>query len=474
MEAPARTPTLDSGGTGGSPPRGWMRAVALRLEALKPDARVTGAALSVAGLVLVWLPSLWAGALGLELLAAAFWCWARAAPDREEQLPRWNWLRRPAAAMWLAAAASQVLREVATHGQAPAALVTLTLLAQALGVAWAGLELLAALPLARPYAERGGPLLGIGPWLPVMLPSTGFALLWRHVVHWTSVPVVRQAALLLLILTAVLATLRAFSRARWVAGLRWLIVADCVLASALVALSVVPSEVSLILWVGACGGRVGLLAGELRGMAPRRVAASHLLWRLSGWVSIVALSWPLLLTLGFGPHGIASPAMAIPTAFAVALSAWVMIRRMAEAPERRAMVRRESAVSLSRLIAALTLLMGPLALVMAWWKDVDLSWPQSWVALAPGLGAGALAWWFERHPAMIPSLAWPGGDVARGTAANLFRATVALERRAVDLLAGAVRGLLAPSRDLHTGDAQEYLLFLVGLSVLALLLPLLK
>jgi hypothetical protein len=33
---------------------------------------------------------------------------------------------------------------------------------------------------------------------------------------------------------------------------------------------------------------------------------------------------------------------------------------------------------------------------------------------------------------------------------------------------------IAPSRDLHTGDAQEYLLFLVGLSVLALVLPLLR
>ena len=34
--------------------------------------------------------------------------------------------------------------------------------------------------------------------------------------------------------------------------------------------------------------------------------------------------------------------------------------------------------------------------------------------------------------------------------------------------------LCAPLRDLHTGDAQEYLLFLVGLAVLALVLPLLR
>jgi hypothetical protein len=51
---------------------------------------------------------------------------------------------------------------------------------------------------------------------------------------------------------------------------------------------------------------------------------------------------------------------------------------------------------------------------------------------------------------------------------------VGVERRAVALLIGLGRALIAPSRDLHTGDAQEYLLFLVGLSVLALVLPLLR
>jgi hypothetical protein len=37
-----------------------------------------------------------------------------------------------------------------------------------------------------------------------------------------------------------------------------------------------------------------------------------------------------------------------------------------------------------------------------------------------------------------------------------------------------VRVLSAPLRDLHTGDAQEYLLFLAGLAVLALTAPLLQ
>jgi hypothetical protein len=37
-----------------------------------------------------------------------------------------------------------------------------------------------------------------------------------------------------------------------------------------------------------------------------------------------------------------------------------------------------------------------------------------------------------------------------------------------------VRVLATPLRDLHTGDAQEYVLFLVGVAVLAILLPLLR
>ena len=442
-----------------------------------PDARVVGAVLCVTGLALVWLPRLWTGALGLELVAAAFWVWARAASDRNEQLPRWTWLRRPALAMWLAAAAQAAQAEAVSHGALPASLATLLVWAQALGVVWAGLELLAALPLARPFSDRSGPLLAVGPWLPALLPSTGFVILWRHVEHWTAVPEVRRVALFLLILTAVLATLRAFSRGRWVASLRWLIVADCVLASMLVALAVVPQEVSLLLWVGACGGRVALLAAELRAMAPRRVATSHLLWRFSGWTATTCLSWPLLATLGFGPPGIASPWAAVPTAFAVALAAWVTIRRMVEAPERRAMVRRESAVSLSRLTAALTLVAGPIALVMAWWAGFDAHWPGGTIAYMPALGSGLIAWWLEGHPLKLPATSAAmerQREVARGAATGLFRAILAVERRAVDLLTRLGRGLLAPSRDLHTGDAQEYLLFLIGVSAVALFLPMLR
>jgi hypothetical protein len=468
---------------------------------LVPDARVLGTLLCLAGLALVSMPALWQGALGLELLAAAFWCWARAAEDRDEQLRRWTWLRRPALGLWLAAGAFEVQRSAVAAGAIPGALATMLIGAQAAGVVWAGLELLAALPLARPFSDRPGPLLSVGPWLPVLIPAAGFVVMWRHVAHWTAVPALRRVALALLILTAVLAALRAFSRGRWVASLRWLIVVDCVIAAILVALAVVPAEVSLLLWLGACAGGTALLAGELRGMAPRRVPTSHLLWRLSGWVSLMALSWPVLVTLGFGPAGISSAAAAIPTAFAAGLAAWVVIRRMVEAPERRAMVRRESAVSLSRVTALLTLAAGPVALVMAWWAGFEAQWPANLLALLPTFGSGLAAWLLEGRgvpapaPAAVPAAPAPEaaagraeavpagapapatarrGRLPRGAAYTAFRAIVALEQRLVRLVLRLGRGLLSPSRDLHTGDAQEYLLFVIGISLVAILIPLLR
>src|SRR5580765_6922514 len=108
--------------------RGW--------SVLWPSAELTGGTLAVVGLWLAWLPSLWAGSVGLELLAIGFWCWARAAPDREEQLPRWSWLRRPAVAMWLAAAAGAVLTAASKVAPAPSPLTTLVVTAQAIGVSW--------------------------------------------------------------------------------------------------------------------------------------------------------------------------------------------------------------------------------------------------------------------------------------------------------------------------------------------------
>ena len=73
------------------------------------DARTFGAVLCLAGLALLLWPSLLAAALGVELLAGAFWWWARAADNPAEQVRRWSWLRRPAGALWLAVAIQSVI-----------------------------------------------------------------------------------------------------------------------------------------------------------------------------------------------------------------------------------------------------------------------------------------------------------------------------------------------------------------------------
>ena len=89
-----------------------------------------------------------------------------------------------------------------------------------------------------------------------------------------------------------------------------------------------------------------------------------------------------------------------------------------------------------------------------------------------------LAWW--RRPASERALPQvlrapvAAGASARDFALNAFRAVTAFESRLASALSTFARALGAPARDLHSGDAQEHLLFLVGVSVLALLLPLLR
>ena len=89
-----------------------------------------------------------------------------------------------------------------------------------------------------------------------------------------------------------------------------------------------------------------------------------------------------------------------------------------------------------------------------------------------------LAWWPVRR--LIPA-ADPSGMVReqahggpRDFALSTFRAVTVVERQLAAAIASVARALGAPARDLHSGDAQEYLLFLVGVAVLALLLPLLR
>jgi hypothetical protein len=448
------------------------------MRPLQWNARLAGGALCAAGLVLVATPPLLAGALGLELVALAFWVWGRASDDAPEQLRRWAWLRRPAQAMWLATATQAVRPWAASRpfGAGGSGAAELLLWIEALAVVWAGLELLAALPITRPYSDLTGPLLDMRPWLPLLLPAAGFAILWRHAAHWTTVPEVRGAAALLLLGTAILATLRAFGRRQWGPGLRWLMVSDCALAGILVSSGAVHAPVSLMLWLGVSGGRATMLAGELRGATPRRGAALSRLWRLASWTGSAALAWPLLVHAGWGRSEVPGWLRFTLVSFPVTLTAWITVRRIVQAPERRQITRREAAFSLSHLSAALVMGIGPLALLLAWWSGFEASWPAPLLALAPSLLGGGIALLGGRggEQARVVGRIESLGATPRALARRAFRMVTALERRVVGMTGRAAVATLAPLNDLHTGDAQEYLLFLVGVSVLALVLPFLR
>ena len=347
-----------------------------------------------------------------------------------------------------------------------------------LAVLWAGLELMAAMPLSRPFPDLTGPMPPIGPWLTALLPVTGFLVLWRQSSLWTAAPLVREIATLALTLAALLAALRAYSRRSLTATLRWLVVYDSALASMLVARDVVPGGIAALLWLGAAGGRLIALAAELRGQAVRRGTSLTRLWRLAGWVAGTALAWPLLSDAGFSEQRF-HPLEFIVLAAPVFLASALWLKRVVEAPERRAMARPEDrAPRVSRLGALATLIAGPAALGWAWWHGFEVSWPGAVFALIPS----ALAWWPVRR--MIPSVqvASPAtaadlaaaGPGPRDFALNTFRAVTLVERQLAAAIAGVARALGAPARDLRSGDAQEYLLFLVGVAVLALLLPLLR
>lgn len=438
------------------------------------DPALTGALLCAAGTALLGWPSLFAAALGLELFGAGFWCWARAAEDRREQLPRWAWLRRPALALWLAAGLHAVGGEHGIGILPPLSTPTGALVrVSALAVLWGALELMAALPLLRPTSVRPGPLAAAGPWLPVMLPAAGFILLWRHADHWSRVPEVRMAAVVMMLATAALAALRAFSRRGWKASLCWLVIADCVLAGALVALRAVPDDTALLLWLGACGGHALLLAGELGGGGALRGEQPRRLWQLAVWTALASLSLPILTTLGFGPRGTAQPLLALLAAFAVSVAALVSVRRIVSAEDRRAIVRRESAVPLVQVGAIGCLIAGPLALLFAWWGGYEARVIDSIVCLVPAVGGGWAAGMIA-DSATPPGWVGPFGRAARHGSLLLFHGVLAIEHALRALIRRIALALAAPARDLHTGDAQEFLLFLVGVAVLAVVLPLLR
>jgi hypothetical protein len=274
-----------------------------------------------------------------------------------------------------------------------------------------------------------------------------------------------------LLLTAALAALRAYGRRRWTAGLRWLVVFDSALAGVLLSSGAVPPWVAVVLWTGACGTHAYLLAAELGGAAPRRGPVMAMLWRMTSWISTAALGWPLLAAAGN-----LSPRRAVLTlvcgGIPIALASWVNVARLVEAPERRALARPVFWLSPSRVAPAVLLGGVPLALASAWWVGFAPRPLFALLALVPAVLGGVLG-----LLAVRPAEAGRGaraGRIAQHAARRLFRLVVGLERALVSGTVRLVRVLATPLRDLHTGDAQEYVLFLVGVAVLAILLPLLR
>lgn len=448
------------------------RMVFLGSRGIALDARLGGAILCALGLALLVPDSLASSALAIELLAAAFWLWARAAEDSREQVVRWAWLRRPAMALWLAAAIHAAFPEL--HA-AVAIRRNVAMLApwEAAAVTWAGLELLAALPLTRPFSDLPGPLLSIRPWLPVILPAAGFVVLWKHASHAFGVPGVQRLAILLLLITATLAALRALARQKWTASLRWLVVTDSALAALAVATRTIPAETTFLLWLAACGGHAFLLAGELRGSFPRRGPAITRLWRAASWTALAGLSWTVLIAVASvkGSRLLYYAVTAIP----VTLISWISVGRMLVAPERRMLPRWNPPLLIARAVALLVLTLTPAVLVRAWRAGFEPPLHASVLALAPAVLGGLLALAAQQGQAR-PFWSTLGrlGAGAPTMAGALFRLVVGIERRLIAILVALVRALSVPLHDLHTGDAQEYLLFLVGLAVLALTAPLLQ
>src|SRR5262245_14562321 len=454
-------------------------------------ARYAGVVCASLGIALLMLPGVTWAAVGLELVALAFWLWARSLPDRSEQLARWSWLRRPPSALWLAAALFVALPQLhqvfapaplmETPFSPPALIPAPVPMARdpmlllrtvaSLAILWAGLELMAALPLSRPFPDLTGPARPVGPWLTALLPVTGFLVLWRQAGLWAAAPLAREIATLALMMAAVLATLRAYTRRSLTATLRWLVVYDSVLASLLVAREVLPGEIAALLWLGAGGGRLIALAAELRGQAARRGRFLARLWRVAGWLAGTSLAWPLLTEIGYA-NGRFHPLEYFVLAAPVFLASALWLKRVVEAPERRSRAGPEDrSPHVSRIGAVATLLAGPAAITWAWWQGLDVRWPGAAVALIPS----TLAWWPVRRIAPAKgdaSANAPGGT--RDFAISTFRAVTLIERQVAAAIGGVARALGAPARDLHSGDAQEYLLFLVGVAVLALLLPLLR
>ncbi|HTO89873.1 MAG TPA: hypothetical protein VMJ70_01960 [Candidatus Sulfotelmatobacter sp.] len=431
---------------------------------LRPTLPTLAGVLCGLGFALLVVRNLLAGALGLECLWAAFWLAARASADPDRQMRRWEWLRRPATALWLAVAARAIERAVLRDGIAPEswALALVRGTAQ-VAVFWAGLDLLGALPGARTFSDRSGPLAGGAFRMPALLPAAGALIFLRQSQPRPLLSTGVDWAQAVLLVAALIAVLRAFGRSSWRRCLRWLVVAECALAAELAAVGTLHPNLVLALWLGAGGGLAVWLVAEHRGAALRRDPRQIHLWRLAGWVSTTALVWPLLVAY---VHGVSrQPVMAAGVSLVAGFVAWLMVRRPQMAPERRSMPRLATRAPYTFLAALLTLAIGPATLAFAWRLGYRTTLLAAATALAPAVLGGLLAL-VHRVPA--PRTA------ARAVAHGLFHTVARGEHQLVVRGTGIGRLLAGPLRDLHTGDAQEYLLFLVGLSVLMLLVPILQ
>jgi hypothetical protein len=300
-------------------------------------------------------------------------------------------------------------------------------------------------------------------------------VLWRQTPHWAGVPSVRNVAIALLLFTALLGTLRAYARRGRTAGLRWLAVTQTALAVTLLPVGLVPSESAFLIWLGAFGAPAFLLAGELAGSAPRRGAANARLWRVASFASTAALTWPVLLGLTHVYTGAMRPIALAAAGTASAISTWVMLGLLRVATERRRVTRPGAGTSSTRTAAILVSLLGPIGLLNAWWSGFEPHWLTSLLAIAPAaLGAGVALAGKDRKWPRLAGLVQALATLARPAAGAAYRAVVRVELGLVRGLVGFSRVLSTPLRDLHTGDAQEYLLFLIGVGVIVLLLPLLR
>jgi hypothetical protein len=431
------------------------------------------------GMAGIWLPNLGLDAVALECVVTAFWLWSRRAEDAELHVRRWSWLRRPAAALWLAFAlaavsgggeAARVLRSDPMEFGVREALQW----GAALATWWCALELLSAPPFLRPYPDWIGPHARAGSWLPLVLPLCGLAAALRASRLWVGVPGLGPLLATLLLSGALLAVVRAFARPVWTGNLRWLACADASLAAALLALGRAPVAGVLLLLVAAFGTRALLLASEARGADMRRTRASRALWRFVSWLAGGGLAWAVGLELTDAGGGFAAVAMLV-APLVGALGAWITVRRLVAAPERRAHPR-SAGVPIVQFALGLGLTWCALAgLVLVGGRAIVAGGGWAAITLALLLGvAGAAPRLMHRIGGPVVTAMGSVGGRSRSLARAAYHALVRLVAAAVGMVGALGRALLMPLRDLHTGEAQEYLLLLLAFTVVAMVLPLLR